>query len=324
MIGANSLVLNGILDKETSSVVTTLKHFISPVYQEEYIYDVIYTNIVGSLGILILLPLLLIYLRQTATMLSEKETKVRESMSIMGMKMGYYYFTWFVRYFAVYFVMHLICAAIFVRQMPKVPFYIPFILFILFDMVLIVQNFFVQVFLSRAKIGVVIALLFFVIQYVISFLSTNSDNPTLSVNSALSIIPHAALIIAFNTLVYAESNQITPSFSGELNNYVVGYALLSFILNILFYLVLTWYLDQVVPNEWGAKKHPLFCFFSKQITQYTPEEKDRRKREEMSAPGYASTHEEIDPSLRALEEANKCIEIVALRKEFNGGEQVAV
>lgn len=324
MIGANTLVLSGILDKETSSVVSTLKHFVSPVYQEEYIYDVIYTNIVGSLGILILLPLLLIYLRQTATMLSEKETKVRESMSIMGMKMGYYYFTWFVRYFAVYFVMHLICAAIFVRQMPKVPFYIPFILFILFDMVLIVQNFFVQVFLSRAKIGVVIALLFFVIQYVISFLSTNSDNPTLSVNSALSIIPHAALIIAFNTLVYAESNQITPSFSGELNNYVVGYALLSFILNILFYLVLTWYLDQVVPNEWGAKKHPLFCFFSKQITQYTPEEKDRRKREEMSAPGYASTHEEIDPSLKALEEANKCIEIVALRKEFNGGEQVAV
>lgn len=203
MIGANTLVLSGILDKETGSSGKTFKHFVSPVYQEKYTLDNIYTNIVGTLGILILLPLLLIYLRQTATMLNEKETRVRESMSIMGMKMGYYYFTWFVRYFAVYFVLHLICAAIFVKQMPKVPFYIPFILFLLFDIVLIVQNFFIQVFLSRAKIGVVIALLFFVIQYVISFLSTNSDNPTLSVNSALSIIPHAALIIAFNTLVYA-------------------------------------------------------------------------------------------------------------------------
>lgn len=248
MIGANTLVASGILDKETGSAGKTFKHNISPIYQEAYTYDVLYTNIVGSLGILILLPLLLIYLRQTSTMLNEKETKVRESMSIMGMKTGYYYFTWFVRYFAVYFVMHIICTIIFVRQLPNVPFYIPFILFLLFDIVLIVQNFFIQVFLSRAKIGVVIALLFFVIQYVISFLSTNSDNPTLSVNSGLSIIPHAALIIAFNTLVYADSNQITPSFSGELNNYVVGYALISFILNILFYLILTWYLDQVVPN----------------------------------------------------------------------------
>jgi ATP-binding cassette subfamily A (ABC1) protein 3 len=63
--------------------------------------------------------------------------------------------------------------------------------------VLIVQSFFIQVFFTRAKIGVVIALLFFIIQYILSFLTSNSDNPTLGVNSAASIIPHVGLILAF-------------------------------------------------------------------------------------------------------------------------------
>jgi hypothetical protein len=36
-----------------------------------------------------------------------------------------------------------------------------------------------------------------------SFISVNSDNPTLSVNTAISIIPHAAFVIAFQTMIYA-------------------------------------------------------------------------------------------------------------------------
>ena len=169
-------------------------------------------------------------------------------MSIMGMKMSNYYFSWFIRYFAVYLVLHLISAAIVSGQLKNVPFYIPFIVFILFDVVLIIQNFFIQVFLTRAKIGVVISLLFFIVQYILSFISTNSDNPTLGVNVGISIIPHAAFIIAFQTMLYAESNQLTASFGTTMNNYVISVALASFILNIIFYLLLTWYLDQVVPN----------------------------------------------------------------------------
>jgi ATP-binding cassette subfamily A (ABC1) protein 3 len=124
-------------------------------------------------------------------------------MSIMGMKMSNYYFSWFVRYFAVYIALHIVCSAIMAKALTHVPFYIIFIVFVLFDIVLIIQNFFIQVFLSRAKIGVVISLLFFVVQYVLSFISTNSNNPTLAVNVGISVIPHAAFIIALQTMIYA-------------------------------------------------------------------------------------------------------------------------
>lgn len=31
------------------------------------------------------------------------------------------------------------------------------------------------------------------------------------------------------------------------------------IVNIVFYFFMAVYLDLVFPNEWGKKKHPLFC-----------------------------------------------------------------
>ena len=182
-------------------------------------------------------------------------------MYIMGMKGGKYYFSWFMRYFIVLAVIHLICSVIFVRTLPQVPFYVPFVVFIFFDILLIIQNFFIQVFLTRAKIGVVISLLFFLVQYILSFIATNSDNPTTAVNTAISIVPHAAFVLAFRTMIFGQSIQTTPNFSDQMNNYTIGTALISFFLNILVYLILTWYLDQVVPNEWGAKRHPLFCCF---------------------------------------------------------------
>lgn len=184
-------------------------------------------------------------------------------MNIMGMNLPVYYVTWFIRYFITCLIIHLIGSAIIAATLPHVGFIIPFICLILFDIVIIVQSFFIQTFFSRAKLGVVIALLFFLIQYIISFISSNSDNPTLKVNTALSIIPHIALILSFETMLYSESVKINASFTETLSNYTIGICIISCVLNIIFYLALTWYLEQVFPNEFGSKKHPLFCCFGK-------------------------------------------------------------
>ena len=118
-------------------------------------------------------------------------------MSIMGMNLPVYYVTWFIRYFITCFIIHLIGSIIVARTLPHVGFIVPFIVFLLFDIVIIIQSFFIQTFFTRSKIGVVIALLFFLVQFIISFVSTNSDNPSLGVNTAVSIIPHCALILSF-------------------------------------------------------------------------------------------------------------------------------
>lgn len=179
------------------------------------------------------------------------------------MNLPVYYVTWFIRYFVTCMVIHLIGSAIIASALPKVGFIVPFVVFLFFDILMIIQSFFIQTFFTRAKLGVIIALLLFLIQYIISFISSNSDNPTLSVNTAISIIPHVGLILSFETMLYAESIKMNASFSQTMNNYTIQTCIISCILNSIFYLFLTWYLEQVFPNEFGSKKHPLFCFFGK-------------------------------------------------------------
>ncbi len=131
----------------------------------------------------------------------------------MGMNLPVYYVTWFIRYFVTCLVIHAIGCGIISSVLPKVGFIVPFVVFIFFDILMIIQSFFIQTFFSKAKLGVVIALLFFLVQFIISFISTNSDNPTLSVNTALSIVPHVGLILSFETMLYAESIKVKTSFS---------------------------------------------------------------------------------------------------------------
>jgi ATP-binding cassette subfamily A (ABC1) protein 3 len=55
------------------------------------------------------------------------------------------------------------------------------------------------------------------------------------------------------------------SIGTKVENYAVNMALVMHILNIIFYCIMSIYLDLVFPNEWGKKLHPLFCipYFNK-------------------------------------------------------------
>lgn len=175
------------------------------------------------------------------------------------MKLWVYYLTWFIRYYAVLLVIHAIASTIISQAFKYVPFYIPFAVFALFDILLIIQGFFIQIFVTRAKIGIVLALLFFILQYVINFIVSNNNSVTVEIYRTVSIVPHVAYSLAFKSMLYAESIKTTITFTDMFNQYTIITALISLAVNILCWGFLTWYLDQVFPNEWGAKKHPCFC-----------------------------------------------------------------
>lgn len=82
-------------------------------------------------------------------------------MCIMGMRIRYYYLTWFLHYFLVYFVIFVVNAGIFIATVPSISYFIPFIVFFLFAILLVVQGFFIQLFFERTVYGVICACLFF-------------------------------------------------------------------------------------------------------------------------------------------------------------------
>lgn len=94
------------------------------------------------------------------------------------MKTSIYYATWFLRFFVVYLIDHLIISGIIIGELPHVTYYVSFTLFILFDILLIVQSFFVQIFVTRAKIGIVMALVFYIIQYTLVYSVASYHNMT--------------------------------------------------------------------------------------------------------------------------------------------------
>jgi hypothetical protein len=46
---------------------------------------------------------------------------------------------------------------------------------------------------------------------------------------------------------------------------------MSSLINAAVFFLAAWYLDQVLPNEWGAKRHPLFCCSEKTTAIMTKE-----------------------------------------------------
>lgn len=148
------------------------------IYTEQFSYDPIYLYFGNSFEFINLFPLLILYLRLTSAMLEEKEKKIRQSMSITGMKLYIYYGTWFIRYFIIFAIIHAANSAILCYAFPNLPYYIPITLYLLFDTVLILQSFFIQIFVTRAKIGIIFALVFFVVQYAINYTISNNTDVT--------------------------------------------------------------------------------------------------------------------------------------------------
>jgi ATP-binding cassette, subfamily A (ABC1), member 3 len=62
------------------------------------------TTLKGNFAPYVILPTIIIFLRMTYGLLTEKERKIKEGMKIMGMKDSSFYFSWVIWYFGIYFI----------------------------------------------------------------------------------------------------------------------------------------------------------------------------------------------------------------------------
>jgi hypothetical protein len=127
------------------------------------------------------------------------------------------------------------------------------------------------------------------------------------------------MVMSMQTLLYFQSKQITASFT-TINNYNLQVALLSFVVNSLACILLVWYLDQVIPNEFGAKRHPLFCCFTKNFERPNNNKIKDENNSKFGETGDTINNlntrrvEEVDQTLKKMERNKEMIEIVGLRK----------
>jgi ATP-binding cassette subfamily A (ABC1) protein 3 len=88
-----------------------------------------------------------------------------------------------------------------------------------------------------------------------------------------------------------------------------------YFVNLVTYILLALYLDQVFPNEWGSKKHPLFflpCFNK-------PKESEKSLKVRQDSKNFSDQFEEVDLALKDLVAKNEAVVIDGLYKTYPSG-----
>jgi len=199
-----------------------------------------------------LCPLCIIVFR----IVQEKESKAKEGMKIMGLNSSIYFLSYFIYWIIQNTVYSLINALILTKLLKYVQVYFIFIFFWLYGMAIFSFAYFLQAIMKKTRVAIIMTVLLYFTMYFISAAVLQQDIKQSS-KILLSIMPPTCLGFGLFTLTKFDSNQVNftlEKLNVLYNNYSVGnmYAMLAF--NFILYLILGFYLENVLPQEFGIQK----------------------------------------------------------------------
>ncbi|KAL4454192.1 hypothetical protein ABPG74_012149 [Tetrahymena malaccensis] len=320
-----NFVSNIILQQESGNQNLKITPKLSPIKRAAYSKDVIANTIGPYMNFYIVLPMIASFLRFTSRILNEKEKRIREGMMMMGLGKAPFYLSWIITYLVYYFFISILVTIIFkFLVLTYTNFFVFFFFYYLYCISLLAQSLFITVFFTNQRPGILTATVFFLLQFIFVMFVMSKYNPTSSEYQTSSIFPQSAVGLAARIFLIYEGLQQNLGF-GDVNKLVdyqkLIYSFNSCIINTIIYLVLFLYLDQVFPNEFGQKKHPLFFLginYSSNIkkSQQTPIKQD----------DIETLIEDVDGEKKKQESEGKTIQIQDLEKIFqaDGQQKIAV
>lgn len=234
-----------------------LTPFPTPAYDQ----NPFYTQVGFLLGLAIVMSTMYPMSRLTKSVVEEKELKMREVTKIMGLREWVHQLSWFLSAFVLFFWITVSCT--FITQSSFLVHSngaILFAYFFLFCMSEINFAFFVSVFFSNSKLAAIVApvVLFAGILPRFAFLNTNANELVAGKTLACLLSPTA---FAFGADIIAsyEYSGVGVQFS-NVNDGLFNFNTVLFMMwaDFFIYGFLAWYLDQVIPHEYGTPQHPLF------------------------------------------------------------------
>lgn len=143
----------------------------------------------GNMATFLVLPLIVVFLRMTSGILTEKESKIREGMKIMGMKNSSFYLSWITWYMIVYTIISLLVSLILKGSIyANSDWFLIFIWHWLFSMTLIAQSLFISTFFTNAKLGNIVAMVFYLFMYMFQFILSSDSTVDESTNNSIAIL----------------------------------------------------------------------------------------------------------------------------------------
>ena len=282
-LSLQSFISNHILSQvENSSVFPQAQHssFTATPFPNRELnnFNNFYNQVGNLVGFFMCMSMLYPVSRLIKAVVEEKENRSRENMKIMGMKGSAFVASWFFTYFLLFTLIAILITFLLIGTF--VTFSRASVVFIFiysFCLSLIPFAFMISVFFDKAKlaaiVGPVVLFVFVIPRY--AFFSA-SQNQAIPSKRASCILSPTAFAFGADLLMTYEGAQVGIGRS-ELNNDdpSFGFTIGMMVFDFFLYCFLAWYLDNVIPGEFGSKRK---FYFLLQPSYWGLKTKNRKSR----------------------------------------------
>ncbi|XP_063149515.1 cholesterol transporter ABCA5-like [Candoia aspera] len=246
---------------------------------------------------------------------AEKEKKLKEFLMIMGLHDTAFWLSWVLLYTSLIFVMSLLMSIIatFSSLFPKSSSFVIFLLFFLYGISSVFFAFMLTPLFKKSKhVGTVEFLATLAFGFA-GLTIVMLEDFTKSFAWLLSPLCQCTFLIGVAQVMHLEDYEQGTAFSNLTSGpYPLIIALLLLALDSMLYLLLAVYLDQVIPGEYGLRRH--FFFFLKP-SFWLKRTKNYKELYESNFNGSLDFNEVIEP-ISSEFQGKEAIRISSVQKSF--------
>eukprot|EP00850_Spirogloea_muscicola_P023272 SM000343S12828 [mRNA] locus=s343:29457:40992:- [translate_table: standard] len=287
----------------------------------KYSHNPFYDAVGPTMGLVMCLSTLYPLAMLVKALVEEKETKSKEIMRIMGLRLWIFMFSWFLTYLVVFAIVSLsVTLLVHFTFLPQSNVLLVFLLMFLFTSSLIPFAFFLSVFFSSAKLAAIAAPFFhfasIMPRYIFFRSSSGQDIPG---KSFAGLLPATAFTFGVDLLGQYEGVNMGLNWSNIAEDgFSLARILLLLCASFVLFSILTWYLEQVIPSQ-GHSQPPWFPF----LPSYWMDVKSEKQHQYEGLPldGLEEAQQDIEERLGKSVQA--AVQIRGLRKVYPGA-KVAV
>ena len=202
----------------------------------------------------------------TFQIVKEKESRIKESMRMMGMKDSAYWLSWYVYYTCISTcIVILAWLVMLINSIPHSNSFLVFLYLEFYAQAVFGEIVFLSSLFENSKYsGLVATLIYFGLSLV--GIVVQSPDSAKALKIALSIIPQVAMTQTCQVFGNLESSGLGLKFSNMneiINNYTFVTGLIMMIFGMVTFIMLGFYMDAVLPKTYGERMPACFCFTKK-------------------------------------------------------------
>jgi ABC-type multidrug transport system ATPase subunit len=269
-----------------------------------------------------------------STFIQEKETRIREGLRMMGVTNSALIISWYATYAWITLLLSIALSAVLKGLLMQLTSFMLLVIFFwLFCMSYIAFGFMVHTFFDSAMsggiVGMILSFGMFIVKIAVITPDTSYQTQTL-----LSFMAPTAFAQGIALISEAEKAQHELNFgnmSQRVDNYTFSTALSMLFIDIILYTLAGWYLDEVLPKQFGIQQ-PWYFPFQKDYWMGTgkinAKEAEAERLASLAAPEDEEQPdiEEVALELKRQEQDGTCVQLKKLRKVFStpDGPKIAV